>query len=88
MIVNDPDHTRLYLDPLSGRLLGQIDSDGRWQRWLFDGLHRLDFSPLLRTSVTWSAVIVLLLAGGFGLSATGTYLAARRVVRDIARLRR
>ena len=88
VIVNDPDHTRLYLDPLSGRLLEQIDSDGRWQRWLFDGLHRLDFSPLLRASVTWSAVVVLLLAGGFGLSATGTYLAVRRVVRDIASLRR
>jgi hypothetical protein len=88
VIVNDPDHTRLYLDPLSGRVLGQIDSNGRWQRWLFDGLHRLDFSPLLRTSVIWSAVIVLLLAGGFGLSATGTYLAVRRVVRDSVRLRR
>jgi PepSY-associated TM region len=88
VIVNDPDHTRLYLDPLSGRLLGQVDSDGRWQRWLFDGLHRLDFAPLLRTSVTWSVVVVMLLVGGFGLSATGTYLAVRRVVRDIARLRR
>jgi hypothetical protein len=88
VILNDPDHTRLYLDPLSGGLLGQIDSDGRWQRWLFDGLHRLDFSPMLRASITWSAVVVLLLAGGLGLSATGTYLAVRRVVRDIARLRR
>lgn len=87
-IVNDPDHTRLYLDPMSGRLLGQIDADGRWQRWLFDGLHRLDFSAVLRMSLIWRALVLLLLAGGLALSATGTYLAVRRVWQDFAKLRR
>jgi PepSY-associated TM region len=84
VVVNDADQTRLYLDPLSGRLLGQIDSAGRWQRWLFDGLHTLDFSAPLRASITWSALVLLLLLGGMALSATGTYLAVRRVIRDIA----
>jgi PepSY-associated TM region len=84
VIVNNADQTRLYLDPLSGRLLGQIDSAGRWQRWLFDGLHTLDFSALLRASMSWSALVLMLLVGGLALSATGTYLAVRRVIRDIA----
>jgi hypothetical protein len=88
VIVNDPDHTHLYLDPLSGRLLEQFDRNGRWQRWLFDGLHRLDFSALLRASGTWRGLLVLLLAGGVALSATGTYLAVRRVFRDSARVRK
>jgi hypothetical protein len=88
VIVNDRDHTRLYLDPLSGRLMEQFDRNGRWQRWLFDGLHRLDFTPALRASVAWSGLVVLLLAGGSALSATGTYLAVRRVIRDIGRLRK
>jgi PepSY-associated TM region len=88
VIVNDPQRTRLYLDPLSGRLLRQVDRDGRWQRWLFDGPHRLDFSARLRTSAGWSAFVLLLLTGGLALSATGTYLAVRRVIHDIARLRR
>lgn len=88
VIVNDPQGTRLYLDPLSGRLLGQIDRDGRWQRWLFDGLHRLDFSAGLRASAGWRAFVLILLSGGIGLSATGTYLAVRRVIHDAARLRR
>jgi hypothetical protein len=88
VIVKDADQTRLYLDPLSGRLLGQIDSAGRWQRWLFDGLHTLDFSAPLRASKTWSGLVQLLLLGGLALSATGTYLAVRRVIRDIAQWRR
>jgi hypothetical protein len=88
VIVNDGDQTRLYLDPLSGRLVEQFDRKERWQRWLFDGLHRLDFSVLLRASVTWRGLVVLLLTGGVALSATGTYLAMRRVIRDIARLRK
>ncbi|HEY6455717.1 MAG TPA: PepSY domain-containing protein [Steroidobacteraceae bacterium] len=83
-IVNDADQTRLYLDPVSGRLLGQVDRAGRWQRWLFDGLHTLDFSARLRTSMAWSALLLLLLLGGLALSATGTYLAVRRVICNIA----
>ena len=84
VIVNDAQRTRLYFEPLSGRLLGRIDSAGRWQRWLFDGLHTLDFSAMLRGSMTWSALVLLLLAGRAALSATGTYLAVRRVIKDIA----
>ncbi len=88
VIVNNADRTRLYLDPVSGRLLGSIDSAARWQRWLFDGLHTMDFSALLRASMAWSALVLLLLLGGLALSATGTYLAVRRVIRDIAPRRR
>ena len=40
----------------------------------------------LRASITWSALVLLLWPGGLELSATGTYLAVRRVIRDIARL--
>lgn len=83
VILNDAQRTRLYLDPLSGRVLGRIDRAARWQRWLFDGLHTLDFSALLRASVAWGALILLLLLGGLALSATGTYLALRRVLRDL-----
>jgi ABC-type transport system involved in cytochrome c biogenesis permease component len=45
----------------------------------------VDFSALLRASTTWGALVLLLLLGGLALSATGTYLAVRRVLRDIAR---
>ena len=36
--------------------------------------------------MVWSALVRLLLLGGVALSATGTYLAVRRVIRDFARL--
>jgi hypothetical protein len=83
VILNDADRTRLYVDPLSGRLLARVDRAARWQRWLFDGLHTLDFSARLRASVAWSALVLLLLLGGLVLSTTGTYLAVRRVIRDL-----
>jgi hypothetical protein len=85
-ILDDEDHSRLYLDPLSGRLLAGFDGDGQWQRWLFDGLHRLDFSAALRASAAWNALIVLLLLGGVAGSGTGVYLAVRRIRLDLAKL--
>ncbi|HTV79735.1 MAG TPA: hypothetical protein VMF03_15885 [Steroidobacteraceae bacterium] len=85
VIVNDPDHTWLYLDPRSGRVLGQFDADGRWQRWLFDGLHRLDFLAQLRASRIWTALVVFLLVGGIGLTGTGTYMAVRRLILDLSK---
>jgi hypothetical protein len=44
IIANDAETTRYYLDPTWGALLQRADSASRWQRWLFAGLHRLDFA--------------------------------------------
>src|SRR5262249_51399077 len=48
VIANDEGHTRYYLDPASGELLQRTDANARWHRWLFGGLHRLDFTTWLR----------------------------------------
>ena len=82
--VDDAEHTRLYLDPTSGALLRRVDANGRWHRWLFQGLHRLDFTATLRARPLWDLVMIVLLLGGVGLSATGCYLAVRRIRQDAA----
>jgi len=80
IIVEDAEHTRYYLDPVSGELLGSIDRNGRAYRWLHQGLHRLDFSPALRARPTWDVVMILLLCGVGASAFTGAYLGIRRLL--------
>jgi hypothetical protein len=86
IIANDAEKTRYYLDPTSGALLERADSASRWHRWLFAGLHRLDFAAWLRARPVWDIVVITLLLGGLAGSATGAYLAVRRVRSDIVGL--
>ena len=83
VVVNDANRTRYYLDPVSAALLQTTDANRRWHRWLFAGLHRLDFFAWLRVRPIWDIVVLALLLGGLGVSATGVYLAIRRVQRDV-----
>ena len=83
IILNDAEHMRYYLDPGTGQLLRKVDADGRGYRWLFSGLHRLDFSAWLRLRPLWDIIVLALLLGGIGLTATGTYLALSRIKRDL-----
>jgi uncharacterized iron-regulated membrane protein len=83
---NDAENTRYYLDPTSGSLVGRADSSARWHRWLFAGLHRLDFAAWLRTRPTWDVIVITLMLGGLAASATGVYLAVRRIRSDIVML--
>jgi hypothetical protein len=83
IILNDTEHTRYYLDPGTAELLRKVDADGRGYRWLFSGLHRLDFAAWLRMRPIWDLIVVALLLGGIGLTATGSYLALSRIKRDL-----
>jgi hypothetical protein len=86
VILNDAGSTRYYLDLTSGALLQRTDVNGRWHRWLFGGLHRLDFVAWLRARPAWDLIVLTLLVGGAGLSGTGVYLAIRRIRNDIRAL--
>jgi uncharacterized iron-regulated membrane protein len=86
IIANDAEKTRYYLDPSSGALLQRLGADARWHRWLFAGLHRLDFAAWLRARPTWDVTLILLLLGGLTGSATGVYLAVRRIGSDLVML--
>lgn len=82
VILKDDDQTRYYLDPDTGALVHIADSAGRWRRWLFSGLHRLDFAGLMRVRPFRDIAMWLTLLGGLGVSVTGVYLAFRRVRSD------
>jgi uncharacterized iron-regulated membrane protein len=86
IIANDAESTRYYLDPISGALVGRADSNARWHRWLFAGLHRFDFAAWMRIRPIWDVIVIALMLGGFAASATGVYLAVRRIRSDILML--
>jgi uncharacterized iron-regulated membrane protein len=88
VILNDEEQTRYYLDPNTAALLQRADTNGRWRRWLFSGLHRLDFTESMRVRPFWDIMMWLTLLGGLALSLTGVYLAIRRIRSDAVVLSR
>ena len=86
VIANDAENTRYYLDPRSGALRQRADANRRWYRWLFAAVHRLDFAAWIRVRPAWDVILIGLMLGGGAASATGVYLAVRRVRSDCAML--
>ncbi|MEX2123544.1 MAG: hypothetical protein WD795_06595 [Woeseia sp.] len=79
VVADDPERTRYYLDPDTGQLISKVDGKRRWYRWLFEALHRGDFSPFVRQRPLWDVLLLTALAGVTILSVTGTYMGARRL---------
>ncbi len=88
VILRDADETRYYLDPVSGSVVQRVDANARWHRWLFGGLHRIDFTSWMRARPTWDIIVLFLMSGGLALAVTGFYLALRRVWSDVVRVAR
>lgn len=83
----DPAATWIYVDPLRGELLSIIHKYSRVERWLYNGLHSLDFAFWYHKRPLWDLVVILLLCGGLATSALGLYLGLRRLGRDLLHLR-
>jgi hypothetical protein len=80
----DPAQTWLYVDPALNQVLASIPRLGRVERWLYNGLHSLDFGYLYSRPL-WDIVLIVLLLGGMTSSAIGLYLGWKRVGRAIVR---
>ena len=76
---DDADATWYYIDPYNGSVFRRYDRYGRVMRWLVNGLHTLDVPLLFANRPAWDLTIILLSAGGLGLSLTGVVLGWRRV---------
>lgn len=78
---DDPESTWFYVDWTTGAVVLRYTSAGRVQRWLYNGLHSLDFSFLTRRGVVWDAAVIVLCCVGFGFTTTAVVIAWRRVAR-------
>jgi hypothetical protein len=78
---DDAESTWFYVDWSTGAVVLRYTAAARVQRWLYNGLHSLDFSFLLRRGVLWDIVVILLSAVGFLFAATSVVVGWRRVAR-------
>jgi hypothetical protein len=72
--LNDPFGTRFYIDPRSARVVGNYSSRSWMNRWLYHGLHSLDFPWLYKNRPAWDFVVLLLLLGGTSLCVTSVII--------------
>ena len=78
---DDPAQTWMYVDPEMSRVLGSVPKLARLERWLYNGLHSLDFAFWYSRRPLWDIGMIVLLLGGLATSAIGAYLGGRRIVR-------
>ena len=78
---DDPAQTWMYIDPEMSRVLGSVPKLARVERWLYNGLHSLDFAFWYSRRPLWDIGMIVLLLGGLATSAIGAFLGGRRIVR-------
>lgn len=77
---NDPGQTWYYADLSNGTVVLKNDRSGRINRWLYHGLHSLDFFNFQHHRPVWDVLIILLLTGGTAVSITGLVIGIRRLL--------
>ncbi len=83
----DPLETWVYVDPTELRVTGSVHRFSRLERWLFNGLHSLDFAFWYDRRPLWDIGLIALSLGGLASSALGLWIGAGRLRRWIGRLR-
>jgi hypothetical protein len=83
--LTDGDGARYYIDPKTARVVGSYSSRQWVSRWLYNGLHSLDFPWLYNYRPLWDIVVITLMLGGTALCVTSLVLAWRVLGRRLAR---
>ncbi|MFN7915684.1 MAG: hypothetical protein U0Q55_10130 [Vicinamibacterales bacterium] len=82
---SDPARTWLYVDPARGLVVRKEERLSRLNRWLYHGLHSLDFPVLYYRRPLWDVVVIALSLGGLSLVLTPVVPALRRLARHARR---
>jgi hypothetical protein len=82
---DDPMQTWAYIDPKMSQPLAIVHRFSRLERWLFTGLHDLDFSFWYNSRPLWDIGMLVLLLGGLASSAIGMWLGFGRLKRGAIR---
>jgi PepSY-associated TM region len=80
------DQTRYYIDPRTARVVQTYNSNNWVNRWLYNGLHSLNFPWLYNYRPLWDIVVITLMLGGTALCVTSLVLAWRVLGRKLARV--
>ena len=83
--LTDGDKARYYIDPKTARVVGSYSSRNWVNRWLYTGLHSLNFPWLYNYRPLWDIVVITLMLGGTALCVTSLVLAWRALGRTLNR---
>ena len=78
---DDPASSWLYVDPRNSEVVRRSNKYSRLKRWLFNGLHSLDFAFWYDKRPLWDSVVIFLSIGGLASSLTGFWLGLKRIGR-------
>lgn len=81
---DDPLETWAYVDPALGQLVATVHRLRRVERWLYNGLHSLDFGFWYSRRPLWDVGMILLSLGALATSAIGFWLGLKRLRRSPA----
>jgi hypothetical protein len=85
---DDSESTWIYFDPSRGAIaLVSAEADRR-NRWLYHGLHSLDFPFLYHRRPAWDLIVIVLSVGGVAGAVTSLVPAWRRLGRHAGRIKR
>jgi uncharacterized iron-regulated membrane protein len=76
---DDPESTWFHIDMATGQIVDRRTSRDRVQRWVFNGLHSLDFPVLLSNRPVWDIVVIFLCSLGLLFSITSVAVSWRRI---------
>jgi hypothetical protein len=83
--LNDQEQTRYYIDPKTARVVGSYNNSAWVNRWLYNGLHSLNFPWLYNYRPLWDIVVITFMVGGTALCVTSLILAWQVLGRNLRR---
>ena len=86
VLTHDADATRYYVDPKTATVAGSYNARNWVTRWLYHGLHSLDFPWLYKYRPLWDIVVITFMVGGTALCVTSLVLAWRTLGRKLKRV--
>lgn len=85
LLLNDAQHTLVYIDPRTARVVGEYHPAMWMERWAYHGLHSLNFPWLYNHRPAWDLVVLALMLGGTSLCVTSVIIAWRLIRRSLLR---
>jgi hypothetical protein len=69
-LMHDADETRYYIDPKTASVVRSYSNRNSMRRWLYNGLHSLNFPWLYNHRPLWDIIVITFMVGGTGLCVT------------------
>ncbi|MBI4553152.1 MAG: PepSY domain-containing protein [Candidatus Latescibacteria bacterium] len=82
--MDDAPSTWYYISPQTGAVVDIYQSLSRVNRWVYHGLHSVDFPQIFFKRPLWDIIVIILLTGGTTVSVTGVILFFRWMRRKSA----